>query len=278
MTSHILKCFPLTGFLITLFLLASTACGNRPSNKQAGFVWDFEQPRKLVYSFSQHTESQQVFSKEEVAQLYILKSRGTLYVSVGETHTADVNIGNLIAETTIIDSVRGTRDTLKNQSNPLSFPGMKADGSFSDMNSASMFKMLFPLPALGMKEGETDQLPMEAPLNANGSLMYAKGFNTVTFTGYTDLDGHHCAVLEGKIDITELTPPEGLNGTFSLANLGEGTYYFDLENQYYVGCDVRMGTESLIDMGSGAGEASSLYLKSKTENTFSLRLLRIDES
>jgi hypothetical protein len=139
-----------------------------------------------------------------------------------------------------------------------------------------MFKMLFPLPSEDLKEGEKDKVAMQMPFNANGSRLYAKGFNTLEFSGFEKICDRECVVLSGIIDISEMDVPEELTGEYKNSTTGKATYYFDLEDKIYVGADINMTMDVLMDTESNDQNQRGMYMAMKSQNIFKIRLEKIE--
>ena len=85
-----------------------------------------------------------------------------------------------------------------------------------------------------------------------------------------------CAVLKGKIDISNLEIPEELNGIYKSSSTGNGTYYFDLKNQYFVGADIQLKMTVMMDTETD-NDDMGMYANMISENEFKIRLEKIEE-
>lgn len=260
-------------------------CGNEkgtnelktPSPGNTHFVWDFNESKKFIYTFSQTTISENKMSKDEPNDKAYLSAEGNLNVRIKENQLADLSLTNIILKSVDTDFEGNPRDTTTQEAPSTVIQDMKPDGSFDDSNSDILFDILFPLPATDLKQGEKDKIPMQMPFNANGSRLFAKGFNTLTFDGNETIEGRKCAVLKGEIDISDLEVPEELKGEYKCSTSGKATYYFDINNHFYVGADIQLFMEVLIDSESDDEDDFGMFMEIKSDNVYKIRLEKIEE-
>ena len=83
--------------------------------------------------------------------------------------------------------------------------------------------------------------------------------------------------LMDEIDISNLDVPEELKGEYECSTLGNATYYFDLENRYYVGADIKMVMNVMMDSETENEDDFGMFMKMKSDNIFKIRLEKIEE-
>ena len=270
--------------LLGLSILIFASCGNgsSKSNKtenpsESQFQWDFSKQRKFIYSFSQTVNGENKMDKDRPAEKTYMTGVGHLNVRVKENNLADLSLTDIEMKMIMFNEDGTPRDTMTQKAPTNVVQDMKPDGSFGDSNTDILFDMLFPLPNKNLKKGDSDEIPMQMPFNANGSRLYSKGQNTLTFTGYEEIEDRNCAVLIGVIDISNLDIPEELEGDYECSTTGNATYYFDLENGFYVGADIKMVMDVTMDTETGNEDDFGMYMKMKSDNVYKIRLEEIEE-
>lgn len=263
------------GFLFLIIV----GCGQQNANndtKGSKFTWDFSKPQKLIYSYSQTVKHENKMRLDEPSDKTYMTAIGNLNIKVKENNLADLSLTNIEMKSVDFDFEGNPRDTMKQKIPPQVLQEMKPDGSFSDSNIDIMFKMLFPLPSKDLKEGEKDKVSIQMPFNANGSRLIAKGFITLKFSGFETIQNRKCAVLIGKIDISDMTIPKELTGEYKNSTIGEAIYYFDLKDRIYVGANIDMTMEAFMDTESEDENNRGMYWEMKSQNIFKIRLERIE--
>jgi len=270
--------------LLGLSILILASCGSENSkstetehSNDTQFQWDFSKKRKFIYSFSQTVNGENKMDKDRPADKTYMTGVGYLNVRVKENNLADLSLTDIEMKMVNYDQEGTPRDTMTQKVPANVVQDMKPDGSFGDSNTDILFDMLFPLPNKNLDEGDSDEIPMQMPFNANGSRLFAKGQNTLTFTGYKEIDGRNCVVLNGVIDISKLDVPEELKGEYECSTTGSATYYFDLENGYYVGADIKMVMDVLMDSETENEDDFGMFMKMKSDNVYKIRLEEIEE-
>ena len=262
-------------FGLILVILAS--CGNQNnSSKQVEFVWDFSEQKTFSYSYDHTIKSKNTMVKNESPKTADIIGTGDLNVRVKEHSLADLSLSNLKMGMITYDDHGKANDTLYNTAPTSVIQDMTPNGTFNTANHNIVFDLIFPLPSKTLKIGETNKIPMQMPFNVNGSSLFVKGFNTLTFAGMEHLDGKECAVLKGDINISNLEIPEELKGTYESSSIGTGTYYFDLENHYFVGADVQMTMKVLVDAETNDSNKFGMFANMESDNTFKIRLETIE--
>lgn len=267
---------------LSILILASCGSDNSTSTKtensnETQFQWDFSKQRKFIYSFSQTVNGENKMDKDRPAEKTYMTGIGHLNVRVKENNLADLSLTGIEMQIIIFNEDGTPRDTMTQKAPVNVVQDMKPDGSFSDSNVDILFDMLFPLPNKDLEKGDSDEIPMKMPFNVNGSRLYSKGQNTLTFKGFKEIEGRNCAVLKGIINVSKLDVPEELKGDYECSSTGNATYYFDLENGYYVGADIQMVMDVMMDSETENEEGFGMFMKMKSDNVFKIRLEKIEE-
>jgi hypothetical protein len=266
---------------LSILILASCGNGNSQSSEtsntsQSHFEWNFSKKRKFIYSFSQTVNGENM-DKDGSADKTYMTGIGHLNVRVKENNLADLSLTDIEMQMIMYNEDGTPRDTMTQKAPANVVQDMKPDGSFGDSNTDILFDMLFPLPNKKLAKGDSDEIPMQMPFNANGSRLFSKGQNTLTFIGYEEIEGRNCAVLKGVINISKLDVPEELKGEYECSTTGNATYYFDLENGYYVGADIKMVMDVMMDSETENEDDFGMYMKMKSDNVYKIRLEEIEE-
>ena len=265
-----------------VLVLALLGCDNSKTqstestaSNRSKFQWDFSQERTFVYSFSQEVNAENQMIKAQPDSKTYMSGVGYLKVRVKEDSLADLSLVDIKMQMLNYDSGGNPGDTITQTIPPNVAQDMKPDGSFEDSNTNMVFKMIFPLPNADLEKGDSEALMMSMPFNAGGSKLFSKGQITLTHSGHQKIDGKDCTVFEGDLDISDLNIPEELKGDFGCSVIGKGTYYFDTENGYYVGANIQMVMDVLMD--TEGQEDFGMYMKMTSENTYKIRLEKIEE-
>ena len=240
----------LFGLVIFMFGFCSNAIVYAQQNSlqtENEFQWDFSSPKKYVYSYLQEASNSVSFNKNDSLSKSLISVKGNLNIRVKENHMAD-----LILETQMVtlDQKRQVIDTINNTEAANVIQNMKPNGTFGNNNHNPTFDLIFSLPSKNLKIGEKDKIPMEMPFNANGSILSIKGYNTIEFVGIQTIENIECAVLKSTFNISDLEIPEELNGIYEGSTIGNGTYFFDMKNHYFIGADIQINTKIKMDTES----------------------------
>lgn len=270
--------------IFCLLVLTLISCGNKnkssehsSTSDQKEFLWDFSQPKKYIYSYWQEVDGTNIMDKNSSADKSKIIGNGFLNVRVKENNLADLSLTELKTDMILFDESGKPRDTISDTAPASVIQDMKPNSTFGNNNHNFVFDLIFPLPKKKLEVGEKDKIPMEMPFSANGSRLTVKGFNTLEFVGMEKFDGKEVAVIEGKIDISSLEIPEELNGEYKSTSIGNGTYYFDLENQHFVGADIQLTMKALIDTETDEKDNIGMFADMQSDNTFKIRLDKIEK-
>ena len=264
--------------LVGLSMLILASCGNGNSNTgNSNFKWDFSKQRKFVYTFSQTVNAVNTMGKGAPTNKTFMTGMGHLNVRVKENHMADLSLTDVDMRMVRYDENGVPSDTIKQKIPANVVQDMKPDGSLGGTHTNIMFDLIFPLPNKALEKGDSDIVLVQMPFNANGSRLFSKGHNKLTYIKQEEAEGIKCVVLNGEIDISKLDVPEELKGTYGCVVTGNATYYFDLVHGFYVGADIFMITEIEIDNENEAQGGLGMFVKMKSDHLYKVRLKDIEE-
>jgi hypothetical protein len=245
-------------------------------SKNTEFIWNLSEEKKYTYSYSQTVKVENKRSQSGPVSKSFMTGNGNLYVRVRPDSLADLSLANIKMKMIMFNDDGSPRDTVTHVAPTNVVQGMKPNGNFSQANTDILFDVLLPLPSRDLKKDESDKIPLKMPFNANGSLLLVEGFNTLTFTGFKMIKGRNCAVLKGKIDISNLEIPEELKGEYKSSTIGNATYYFDLKDHCYVGADINMVMTVMMNTESDDPNDFGMYMNMKSDNVFKIRLESVE--
>jgi len=215
--------------------------------------------------------------KDRPADKNYVTGVGQLNITVKENNLADISLTDIEMKIIEFSQDETPKDTMTHNAPTTVVQDMKTNGSFEDSNTEVLFDFLFPLPNKNILDGKSDEISMKMPFNANGSILFSKGQNKLTFLEFKEIEGRKCVVFKGDINISELEVPAELKGNYKYTTIGNATYYFDLENGYYVGADVKMVMDVLMDTETHKYDESGMYMETTSESVYKIRLKKIEE-
>ncbi|QXP58557.1 hypothetical protein [Olleya sp. HaHaR_3_96] len=249
--------------LFGLILIILSGCKNKSEN----FEWNFNNNKNYTYSFSQKTTSENKMSKQEKSDNSYISGKGQIIITSKSENLADLSLIDLKVKM----QNNFTKDTISQNQPDIIIQDLKSDGTLISFKTNDFIRLLFPLPNKNLREGEKCDIPMHSPYNINGSIINSKGFNSLKLLNYEVINGHRCAVLVGDIDISKLDLPENLEGNYEFSQIGKGTYYFDIENGYYIKSKIKITVTSLADN-------EDLYMSTKSTNEYEINLIDVTEN
>lgn len=264
--------------LFGLSLLILTGCVNSDNKSEiAEFTLDFSKPKKYIYSFSQTSTSKTKWKKNDQFDKTKSVADGNLNIRIKENNLADLSVTDLETSLIIYDKKGKEIDTISNTAPVMVIQNMNQNGTFENNEHNFMFDLIFPLPTKNIKLGESDKIPMQIPFNVNGSKLFIKGHNTLRYNGIETIDGKQCAVLIGEIDISKIEIPEELESTHKSSTTGNGTYYFDLANKYFVGSDIEVKMTTASEKKNEKSKNDISFGNTNSESKIEIRLIKIEE-
>ncbi len=257
--------------LIIFILICSCDSPVPPEKAPIGFSWDFCQKKTFAYTYEQTVESSIADSKIRKPDSNFTNGKGNLTIRVKDSLYADLSITELATTMIELDGEGNPTDTLLVDSPPMIVQDMDKKGFFKSSNQDDLFKILLPLPHDSLKMNESVTFPIELPLSINGSVLYIKGGNTLSYVKDTIFLDEECAILKGVLDISELDIPEELSGMYSGESIGNSTYYFSTQNGYYIGADVEMNMKAEFETPANEENEYGDYTLMISNNTFKIR-------
>ncbi|MEP2990928.1 MAG: hypothetical protein ABJN61_11665 [Flavobacteriaceae bacterium] len=261
--------------LILVFLMG---CNNADKQVEStAFILDFSSQKKYVYSYSQSSKSEAQFEKDEPFNKTKSYANGNLNIRVKENNLANLSVTNLKANLITFDNDGVAKDTTSNNVPTMVIQNMTQQGTFEDSNHNILFDLIFPLPTKPLKVGETENIPLQIPFNANGSKLFVKGFNAIEYSGIKIIDGKECAVLNGIIDISQIETPEELATNYESSTTGTGTYYFSLLDKYFMRAEIRINMITFSKPKTEESVNDGLYGNMKNSSEIIAQLIEIEE-
>ncbi|WP_405377760.1 hypothetical protein [Nonlabens sp. Asnod3-A02] len=251
--------------LLVAILITLLSCGN----EKESFQWNFDSNSKYIYSFSQITNSENKMKKDEKSNKSYISGNGKLIINGKSENLADLSFEDIKVKLKNDFSNDTISDTQPNSI----IQDLQSNGTFQMTSTANDFvRVLLPLPNRKLSIGDTCRVSLNIPFNINGSLISSKGFNTLIFSKYEEIDGHKCAVLNGEINVSQLDLPDNFEGKYELTEIGNGTYYFDIEKGYFIKSKVKFDLTTLADN-------EDLYMSSNSSNEYEINFLdKIDKT
>lgn len=93
---------------------------------------------------------------------------------------------------------------------------------------------MFPLPGKPIRLGESVVYPVNLPFNAMGSLLYVRGEEKITLTGFVLRDSRLCAQLDVAQEVKDLTVPPEIEGDYYFSKIQTARAFFDIERKRFV--------------------------------------------
>lgn len=259
-----------------LFILL-VSCAHTQTNEPTSFQWNFSTKKKLIYSFKQIVHVENSANKSEQPEKTDVTGIGQLAIQVTDNNSAELMISDLKMEIVSYRKDGSIRDTLKPAPQNLGPIGMNSNGTFTDKDVDVLFNVLLPLPSTLLQPRDSEKMPMKIPFIANETKALCIGANTLTFIGFKEFQERNCAMLEGIIDVSDLQVPDELKEQYKFKTTGNAKYYFDVEDGLFVGADVEMTMDMLIDENKVDNDSFPIYQMMKSENIFKIRLMSIED-
>lgn len=93
---------------------------------------------------------------------------------------------------------------------------------------------MFPLPGKPIRLGESIVYPVNLPFNAMGSLLYVRGEEKITLTGFVSRDSRLCAQLDVVQEVKDLTVPPEIEGDYYFSKIQTARAFFDIKRKQFV--------------------------------------------
>lgn len=222
----------LVGFFCSSIFIS---CSN--SENERAITWKFQNFDKLTYNFTQKTEISPMGG--------IFSGFGITNTATGKmtiTPTSDGKADIVLKDLNMGDMADLLTKNLKKSNGQ--FPdmfvrGLKSDGTIDGEISEGMqlfYTGIFPIPTEDLKIGESVKIPAQMPMNAFGSQIMMKGYQTLTLKS---INGN-LYTLENDILINQYDIPEDVEQDHQHEIKGEGKYIFDIEKGCFTNAKVEM--------------------------------------
>lgn len=231
------------------------------------FKWNFNEDRSLRYQFTSESENNIYDGLTERNNTFHQKLCGILLIEPNRDGTADFyTVDN---EVLLYDEDGSVSDTM-NMKISNREKGRNPDYGSGEVLMSTIYDIIFPLPQGSLSIGEETEYEVKRALNVHGNSGFVHGTYKLTFDRFEEMLGVKCAVLEGELDISELSMSKVSEDYLENSFLAVGTFYFDLVNQNYVAADVEI-EESLHYIPKDKGGFST-ESKSEGSNKVKVRL------
>lgn len=220
-------------FYFTLILL--TSCSD--SENERAVMWKFQNFEKLTYNFTQKTEINPMGG--------IFSAFGITNTATGKftiTPTSDGKADIVLKDLNMGDMADLLTQNLKKENGQLPdmfVRGLKPDGTIEGEISEAMqlfYTGILPIPTKDLKVGESIKIPAQMPMNAFGSQIMLKGYQTLTLKSIEE----NIYNFENDILINEYDVPEDVQQKHQHEIKGKGEYKFDIDKGYFTNAEVEM--------------------------------------
>lgn len=259
-----------------LALVFLTSCGNKNKESESTtFILDFSDQKTYIYKYSETTSFEDQLNNDEPSFKSMSESNGNLNLRIKENNLADLSLTILKTNLKLFDQNGVVKDTISNDSIAMVLQNMDQKGTFENNSHDIMFDLIFSLPRKDLKIGETDKIPMQIPFDVDGSKLFVRGFSEIEYSGTEIIDGMECALLKGKIDISEIEIQEEMESTHEITATGKGTYYYNVEDQYLVGVEISIDMTRSMNLKNPKNNKG--FVRSKGSSEIIIRLQEIEE-
>lgn len=273
---HIRKQTFMKKIVFGLALVFLTSCGNKNKESESTtFILDFSDQKTYIYKYSETTSFEDQLNNDEPSFKSMSESNGNLNLRIKENNLADLSLTILKTNLKLFDQNGVVKDTISNDSIAMVLQNMDQKGTFENNSHDIMFDLIFSLPRKDLKIGETDKIPMQIPFDVDGSKLFVRGFSEIEYSGTEIIDGMECALLKGKIDISEIEIPEEMESTHEITATGKGTYYYNVEDQYVVGVEISIDMTRSMNLKNPKNNKG--FVRSKGSSEIIIRLQEIEE-
>lgn len=270
-----MKQFLKYSFLFSFLILSWTVNGQK-----IDFKWDFSQEgKKYVYSTQWNQNMNMVFDAESAERKMTTETNRELTVQVKDKHSADLILGEATSHYSEITEDGEEIGEIPQPKTVIQEFNEKSE--FKYPNSLVQLDLLFLLPKQDLQLGDSTVIPLEFPSQLLHHQLITKGNAVLKFVRYDTLQDIEVAVFEADIKVADLDIPEGLDGEFVTEAMGQASYYFDLKNQYFVGSDLILDLNILVNRSKSNQNEEDLmgdiYMKMDSHDTIRIRLIEIKE-
>ncbi|KAB2807720.1 hypothetical protein [Phaeocystidibacter luteus] len=254
-----------------------TGCGNdgNSSSSSSGatnFEWTLTEGSRYTYDYSHTTETMHQWAADEEPMRATLLMDGSIEIIGSAADRGNLNTTNTVVRMIDYNDEGAPVDTMLQELPSNRIEGFASNGSLTGDMSGLYTNYLFPLPPDVIAQGGTSTKAFTTVAKTAEQDYDAKGTNTLTFTGFEQMNGRNCAVLTGDIVFTEVALPEGEVGERSYTVEGKGKYYFDVENGLYVKSSVEITTHIFVNTKIPENDGRGYFMDRVTVDSYEVNL------
>ncbi|NVK27779.1 MAG: hypothetical protein HWE14_07030 [Flavobacteriia bacterium] len=246
--------------------------GNSSSSEGTNFEWMLTEQSRYTYNFSNASETEHQWAADEEPMKANMLMDGTIEIIGTAPNRGTLNTTNTVIRMIDFNDEGAPIDTMLQELPTNRIEGFASNGSLTGDKSGLYTNYLFPIPPDVMKEGQTSTKAFTTVAKTAEQDYDAKGINTLTLTGFEQVNGRNCAVLTGDIKFTEIALPEGEAGERSYTVEGSGKYYFDVDNGLYVKSSVEITTHIFVNTAVPENDGRGYFMDRETVDRYEVNL------
>lgn len=85
------------------------------------------------------------------------------------------------------------------------------------------------------------------------------------------LEDRECAVFEANIDMSEMDLPDEIKGKRESSFVSKGTYWFDIQNRYFIKSEIETKDNMLMDLNDDG------YMSTESSSIIQIRFKGIEK-
>ena len=243
--------------ILTLLIIALSIPGCKNNVDNSSPTWDFSKKKVYIYSYSKTQDTKNKTKIDNAWEQKYMSRSGKFYIQSASNSKANLLYPNATTFLKLYNEKTQTNDTMSFLSTGFAKYNLSAGGSFLDSDSL----ILFPHFSKKLIKGNKDTLPAFFKFNAPVAKLLAKGFYILAYSSDTVFAKRNCAVLQGKVMISDLVSPQEFAGELKISRTGYATYYFDKECNCYAGANIKLTDDIYITKKATSKEESDFYLE-----------------
>ena len=269
MINKCIRCSIFSFFLVVCFL--STSCSN--SENERAIMWKFQNFEKLTYNFTQKTEISPmggIFSAFGITNT----ATGKLTITPTSNEKADI----VLKELDMGEMGDLLTKNLKKEDGELSdmfVKGLKTDGTIEGEVSEAMqffYIGVLPIPTEDLKIGESIKIPAQMPMNAFGSQIMIKGYQTLTLKSVEkNIYKFENDILLNEFDISK-NEEKDVKKEHQHQIKGKGEYTFDIEKGYFTNAEVELKIKMKISDLQKEGEENQTSIPDSLQSKMPFKM------
>ena len=222
-----------------IFCLLFISCSESENDRV--IRWKFQNFEKLTYKFTQKTE---ISPMGGIFSAFGITNTATGKLTITPTSEGKADI--VLEELNLGEMADLLTQNLKKENGQLPdmfVKGLKPDGTIEGEISEGMqlfYTGILPIPTKDLKVGESVKIPAQLPMNAFGSQIIMKGYQTLTLKSVKE----NLYTFENDILINEYDVPENaqqdVNQKHQHQIKGKGEYIFDIEKGYFTNAEIEL--------------------------------------